>query len=565
MYKHFFALRENPFNINPDPRYLFLTAQTQDSLDQLTYGIHARKGLILLTGDVGTGKTTLVYRLLDWLRQQRIPTAFIFNSHVEVNHLFDFMLADFGLPFDPGSKRSPLMRLNQWLLERYRADETPVLIVDEAQGLATHVLEEIRMLLNLETSREKLLQIVLVGQPELEERLKRPELRQVKQRIAVRCKTVGLTLEETHNYIQARLHIAGANGNRIFASEAMDAVNCYSQGIPRVINLLCENALISAYVENVQPVPENIVAEVAREFQFDDLKPVAGPRNHSDCQGSHLISMQSTSRMNVPASPDAAAEPPWHEHAGTLRTHVSTPSSVADDVLNPVKQSALRAVDRENILDLRGNAEACRPSDVQPFASGPAQLEPNRPSELTAFFSDLCAQFNSESEMRTAPLAFYPSPHAFEAKKKFELLPPFGRHQFFGHQKPSRHRTKVEATKSDFLWPSLTKIIALRRVLVRRNEGWIGNFLSAIGSLARTQRTAILRHRLKRLLDLVRTLYERCLGWKGRMVTMAGSADRLRMRASAVRWLSQPWSPTQWRLTGWRLFEARRRFSYKKM
>ena len=555
MYKHFFALRENPFNINPDPRYLFLTGQTQESLDQLTCGIHARKGLILLTGDVGTGKTTLVYRLLDWLRQQQTPTAFIFNSHVEVNHLFDFMLADFGLPFDPGSKSSPLMRLNHWLLERYRAGETPVLIVDEAQGLATHILEEIRMLLNLETSREKLLQIVLVGQPELEERLKRPELRQVKQRIAVRCKTAALTLEETRHYIQARLHIAGANGNRIFASEAMDAVNFYSQGIPRVINLLCENALISAYVENVQPVPENIVAQVAREFQFDDLKPVAGPRSPSDGQGSRLISMQTTSRMNVPASPNAAAGPPWHDHAGTLRTHVSTPSSVANDVLNPVEESALPAVDCQNIPDLRGNAEACRPSDVQPFASRPARIEPNRPSELTAFFSDLCAQFNSESEMRTAPLS---SPRAFEAKKKFELLPSFGRRRVWGHQ-------NVEATKSDPLWPSLTKITALRRVLVRWNERWIGNFLSTITSLARTQRTAILLQRLKRSLDPVRTLYERCLEWKGGIFAMAGSADWLRMPASAARWLSQPWSLTQWRLPGWRLFEARRRFSYKRM
>jgi general secretion pathway protein A len=557
MYKQFFALRENPFNINPDPRYLFLTPQTQKSLDQLTYGIHARKGLILLTGDVGTGKTTLVYRLLDWLRQQQTPTAFIFNSHVEVNHLFDFMLADFGLPFDPGSKSSLLMRLNQWLLERYRAGETPVLIVDEAQGLATHILEEIRMLLNLETSREKLLQIVLVGQPELEERLKRPELRQVKQRIAVRCKTAPLTLEETHNYIQARLHIAGANGNRIFASEAMDAVNFYSQGIPRVINLLCENALIGAYVENVQPVPENIVAEVAREFQFDDLKPVAGPRNPSDDPSSDLISI-----MNVSTVLAATAEP-LQQHGDPLTTHASAPSSVAD-ALDRTQESALPTVDRE----LQGDAEACGPSEVlitMPFASGPATIEPNRPSELTAFFSDLCAQFNSESEMRTEPLAFYPSPQALEAKKKFQLLPPFGRREVLGHQRPSRHRTKVEATKSDPFWPSLTKIIALRRVLVRWNERWIGNLLSIITSSARTQRTAILLQRLKRSLDPVRTLCERCLGWKGRILTMTGSADWLRMRAFAVRWLSQPWSPTQWRLPGWLLFQARRRFSYKKI
>ena len=128
MYKHFFGLRENPFNINPDPRYLFLTPQTQESLDELTYGIHARKGLMLLTGEVGTGKTTLINRLLDWLHQQQTPTAFIFNSRLDVNHLFDFILADFGLPYDSGLKTSALMRLNQWLVERYQAGETPVLI-----------------------------------------------------------------------------------------------------------------------------------------------------------------------------------------------------------------------------------------------------------------------------------------------------------------------------------------------------------------------------------------------------------------------------------------------------
>jgi len=215
MYKHFFGLRENPFNVNPDPRFLYLTPQTREALDELTYGIQARKGLVLLTGEVGTGKTTLLNRLLDWLHEQQAPTAFIFNSHLEISHLFDFIMADFGVPFDARLKDNALMRLNQWLFERYRAGDTPVIIVDEAQGLPDRVLEEIRMLLNLETPGEKLLQIVLAGQPELEARLERPELRQVKQRITLRCKTAALSLCQTHEYIQARLHIAGANGRPV--------------------------------------------------------------------------------------------------------------------------------------------------------------------------------------------------------------------------------------------------------------------------------------------------------------------------------------------------------------
>jgi general secretion pathway protein A len=213
--------------------------------------------------------------VLDWLRQQQTPTAFISNSHLEISHLFDFILTDFGVRFDATLKGNALMRLNQWLSERHRAGETPVLIVDEAQGLPTHILEEIRLLLNLETPSEKLLQIVLAGQPELAERLERPELRQVKQRIALRCKTAALSLGEAHDYIQARLQIAGANGKPVFASQAIDAVHFYSRGIPRVMNLLCEHALINAYVDHVQPVPVHIVAEVAREFHFDDIRSVA--------------------------------------------------------------------------------------------------------------------------------------------------------------------------------------------------------------------------------------------------------------------------------------------------
>jgi type II secretory pathway predicted ATPase ExeA len=168
-----------------------------------------------------------------------------------------------------------LLKLNHWLLERYRAGETAVLIIDEAQNLSLQVLEEIRLLTNLETSTEKLLQIVLTGQPELEEKLKLPQLRQLRQRITLRCRTAPLALEETFGYIAERLRIAGANGEPIFSKEAIQTVSLYSRGIPRVVNLLCEHALINAYVDHLRPVPAHLVEEVAREFQLDEIEPTA--------------------------------------------------------------------------------------------------------------------------------------------------------------------------------------------------------------------------------------------------------------------------------------------------
>src|ERR1700719_4424674 len=180
MYKNFFGLRENPFNINPDPRFLYLPPQIRDALDLLTYGVQTRKGCILLTGEVGTGKTTLINCLLERLRQRKMPTAFIFNSHLSVTHFFDFILTDFGVPVDFRLKGNMILQLTKWLLERFRAGETPVLVLDEAQGLSFELLEEVRLLLNLETASEKLLQVVLVGQPELEEKLKHPKMRQLR-------------------------------------------------------------------------------------------------------------------------------------------------------------------------------------------------------------------------------------------------------------------------------------------------------------------------------------------------------------------------------------------------
>jgi len=286
MYQKFFGLRDSPFNVNPDPRYLYLTKQTQEALAGLTYGIQNRKGFILLTGEVGTGKTTLLNQLLDWLRAQRLSTAFIFNSRLEVDQLFDFIMADFEIPCESREKSQVLLKLNAWLLDRYRAGSTAVLVIDEAQNLSTDVLEEIRLLTNLETTTQKLLQIVLSGQPELEEKLKLPQLRQLRQRITMRCRTAPLTLDETFRYVAERLRIGGANGEPIFSKEAVQAVHNYSRGIPRVVNSLCEHSLIDAYVDGVRPVPAQIVEEVAREFQLDEIAPIAPAGSVSKAQQS---------------------------------------------------------------------------------------------------------------------------------------------------------------------------------------------------------------------------------------------------------------------------------------
>jgi general secretion pathway protein A len=306
MYKSYYGLKENPFNVNPDPRFLFLTKQIEEALTGLMYGIQTRKGFITLTGEVGTGKTTLVNRLLDWLHHRRARTAFLFNSRMNTSQLFDFILAEFDIPCETKSKSQQLMKLNQWLLERYRAGETVVLVIDEAQNLTYPVLEEVRLLTNLETSTEKLLQIVLSGQPELEERLKLPQVRQLRQRIMLRCKTAPLSKEQTHEYIVERLRIAGAEGEPIFSPAAMNTVHLYSMGIPRVVNLLCEHSLVNGFVEQQRPIQPKIVEDVAREFQLDEVEPITGPaslRQETDVYNSEAFLQnlgEALSRFRLP-------------------------------------------------------------------------------------------------------------------------------------------------------------------------------------------------------------------------------------------------------------------------
>src|ERR1035438_7551786 len=310
MYKSFFGLKENPFNVNPDPRYLYFTKQIEETVTGLMYGIQTRKGFITLTGEVGTGKTTLVNRLMEWLHQRKARTAFLFNSRMNTHQLFDFILAEFDIACDSKSKSQQLMKLNHWLLDRYRMGETVVLIVDEAQNLTFPVLEEIRLLTNLETSTEKLLQIVLSGQPELEEKLKQPQLRQLRQRIMLRCKTSPLSKEQINDYIVERLRIAGASGEMIFSPEAVEAIHKYSVGIPRVVNLLCEHSLINAYFEQQRPIAASIVEDVAHEFQLDEVAPTAtgssppvdGDRYTSETFIQNLGDALSRFRLNPPVT-----------------------------------------------------------------------------------------------------------------------------------------------------------------------------------------------------------------------------------------------------------------------
>jgi general secretion pathway protein A len=364
MYNSFFRLRENPFNVNVDPRFFFPTRQTEEALQKVAYGIQNRKGLILLTGEVGTGKTMLINQLLDWLRQLRTPTAFVFNSNLGEGDLSTLMACDFGIATEPDDRTSLPIRLNSWFLECYRAGVSPVLIVDEAQGLSFERLEEIRLLLNVETPCEKMLQIVFAGQPELENTLNQPKGRQLRQRIAVRCKIGPLTLEQTHGYIEQRLRIAGADGEAIFARQAMDAVYFYARGIPRMINLICEHSLINAYVDELRPVPVHIVEEVASEFGL-----TFGPATPSP------ESIQSTFGWER-THPTAAHEPAERQRAQAVAAGVSShfPKVNPDNQLAPVFSEPQALFARASISEAR---PSIKDSSASATESVPAAQERN--------------------------------------------------------------------------------------------------------------------------------------------------------------------------------------------
>lgn len=266
MYLPFFNLREAPFNLTPDPRFLFLSSQHEEALNHLLYGIHDRKGFIEITGEVGTGKTVLCRALLDQL-DDSVSTALIFNSYLTRTELLASISREFGLAPEGAAGAGLIDRLNTYLLSEFSAGRNAVVVIDEAQNLEPTVLEQLRMLSNLETTRGKLLQIILVGQPELRAKLSLPGMRQLEQRIAVRFHINELSRGETARYILHRLQVAGADTGITFTPQALKLIYQYSTGLPRRVNLLCDRALMNAFVHDTHCVNGSLVRQSVRDLE----------------------------------------------------------------------------------------------------------------------------------------------------------------------------------------------------------------------------------------------------------------------------------------------------------
>ncbi len=269
MYNAFFGFKQNPFNMSPDPSFLYRSVQHEEALANLIYGVQSRKGFIVLTGEVGTGKTTMLECLRDFLNGQQIAFASFFNSRLTVEQFFEFLAYDFDLRANRLSKTEVLLALNHMLLERAGVGRTTVLIVDEAHNLDWEVLEEIRLLGNLENRRGKLLQIILSGQQELDAKLERPEFRQLKQRIALRCTLRGFDSRETAAYIDSRMARAGMQDQSIIPTEIIEEIHVRSQGIPRLINSICDNLLLIAFALEQKTVNMTMLDEVTADMRLD--------------------------------------------------------------------------------------------------------------------------------------------------------------------------------------------------------------------------------------------------------------------------------------------------------
>lgn len=266
MYLKYYGLTEPPFNITPNPRFLFYSAKHREAFNHLLFGIRERKGFVQLTGEVGSGKTTLCRALLAQL-DERYATALILNPVMSAEELLKAVAVEFGLSVLGLDRVDTLGVINQFLLNQVQIGREAVLFIDEAQNLTDDLLEQVRLLSNLETEDRKLLQIVLMGQPELRDRLNNPRLRQLRQRITVRYHLEALNLSELGEYVQHRLHVSGANGHPSFTGPALWRIHHYSQGIPRLVNAVCDKALLAGFVQQCDRIGFGLVGQAVRELE----------------------------------------------------------------------------------------------------------------------------------------------------------------------------------------------------------------------------------------------------------------------------------------------------------
>ena len=269
MYNAFFGFNDSPFSLSPDPAFLYRSAQHEEALANLIYGVQSKKGFVVLTGEVGTGKTTLLECLRDYLDSQYIEFAFLFNSRITPDQFFEMIAYDLDLRCERTSKTEVLFALNSLLLQQAEQGRTTVLIVDEAHNLEWEVLEEVRLLGNLENRRGKLIQVILAGQPELDRKLEAPNLRQLKQRIVLRCNLDPFTLEESNEYIKSRMAKAGMPDQTAFPRELVAEIHVRSQGIPRIINAICDNLLLTCFAMETKTANLDMLDEVSKDMRLE--------------------------------------------------------------------------------------------------------------------------------------------------------------------------------------------------------------------------------------------------------------------------------------------------------
>jgi general secretion pathway protein A len=287
VYQSFFKLDRSPFEISPDPGFLYATGQHQEAVAGLRYGVLSRKGFMVLTGEVGTGKSLVVRCLLDSLDKERVAYAFVFNSLLTSQELLFYVAEDLGIGVSSASKADVLLRLGRYFIDRHQKGLTTMLIIEEAQHLSALALEEIRMLTNLETPHGKSLQVILIGQPELEATLQTNALRQLRQRIAFWFRLRPLSEAEAFAYVDCRLKIAGRERGGVFDHAALERVYFYSQGIPRLINTLCDHAMISAYALDREQVTPDLVEEAACELSVKlDTYHIPVHAGEPECAGN---------------------------------------------------------------------------------------------------------------------------------------------------------------------------------------------------------------------------------------------------------------------------------------